>query len=72
MDDLHDVSSSDQNIIRITTNLVGIFLVNIIFNGYCTELGEVLGRNLDQIGDGSLPAVSERLFQAVSHKDIQE
>lgn len=33
----------------VTTHLVGIFLIDIIFNSHSTELGEVLGRDLDQV-----------------------
>lgn len=37
------------------TDLVGIFLINVVFDSHRTELGEVLGRDLNQIRDGGLP-----------------
>lgn len=46
-------------------DLVGVLLVDIIFNCHGTELGEVLGRDLDQIGESRLGrGQSVWIFQA--------
>jgi hypothetical protein len=38
-------------------NLVGIFLVDVILEGFRTAFLKVLGSNLDEVGEGALDAV---------------
>lgn len=50
---------------NLLNDLVGVLLVDIIFNCHGTELGEVFGRDLDQIGKSRLGrGPSVRIFQA--------
>lgn len=46
---------------KCSTHLVGIFLINVIFNSHGAKFRKILGRDLDQIRDGGLPQLVKKI-----------
>lgn len=52
------------------TNLIGIFLIDLVFHLVTTELVEFMWWNLDKVGDGCLMApISQEKTQTWSTQD---